>query len=113
MNLRPYVNPSVLDPQIIKTTGYQDDNIRDQTFEIPNKKGTLVIEFVSYDLLTPGTISLKIPDGTVISGKVYTQPLETPLEQSPSVIYDYLETYRRARDQVRVEKEAAMQQEKK
>ena len=71
------------------------------------KKGTLVIEFIGYDLLTPGTISLKVPDGTVISGKAYTQPSETPLEQSPSVIYDYLETYRRARDQVRAEKEAA------
>lgn len=112
MNMRPYVNPSVLDRKIIKTSCYEDDNICDQTFEIPNKKGTLIIEFTGYDLLTPGTISLKIPDDTIISGKIYTQPLETPLEQSPSVIYDYLETYRRARDQVRAEKEAAMQQEK-
>ena len=107
MDMRPYVNPSILDREIIKTTCYEDDNIRDQIFEIPNQKGTLVIEFIGYDLLTPGTISLKVPDGTVISGKAYTQPLETPLEQSPSVIYDYLETYRRARDQVRAEKEAA------
>lgn len=63
-------------------------------------------------MLTPGAISIKAPDGTVISGKVYTQPLETPLEQSPSVIYDYLETYRRAQDEVRAEKEAEVEQEK-
>ena len=111
--MRPYINPSALDNKTIKTSCYESDNVSNQDFEIPNKKGTLVIEFVGYDLLAPGAISIKAPDGTVISGKVYTQPLETPLEQSPSVIYDYLETYRRARDQVRAEKEAAMQQEKK
>ena len=113
LNMRPYINPSALDNKTIKTSCYESDNVSNQDFEIPNKKGTLVIEFVGYDLLAPGAISIKAPDGTVISGKVYTQPLETPLEQSPSVIYDYLETYRRARDQVRAEKEAAMQQEKK
>lgn len=112
MNMRPYVNPATLDHKTLKTSCYENDNVFNQEFEIPNKKGTLVIELTGYDLLTPGTISLKAPDGTIIKGKAYTQPLETPLEQSPSVIYDYLETYRRARDQVRTEKEAAMQQEK-
>ena len=111
LNMRPYINPSALDNKTIKTSCYESDNVSNQDFEIPKKKGTLVIEFVGYDLLTPGAISIKAPDGTVISGKVCTQPLETPLEQSPSVIYDYLETCRRARDEVRAEKEAEVERE--
>lgn len=107
LNMRPYINPSVLDKKTIKTSCYESGNVFNQDFEIPNKKGTLVIELAGYDLLTPGTISLKAPDGTVISGKVYTQPLEVPLEQSPNVIYDYLETHRRACDQAQAEEEAA------
>ena len=112
LNMRPYINPSALDNKTIKTSCYESDNVSNQDFEIPNKKGTLVIEFVGYDLLAPGAISIKAPDGTVISGKVYTQPLETPLEKPPSVIYDYLEPYRRAWDKVRAEKEAEVGQEK-
>lgn len=107
MNMRPYVNPAVLDHKTIKTSCYENDNVFNQEFEIPNKKGTLVIELANYDLLTPGTISVTIPNGTVISGKVYNEPLEAPIEQSPNVIYDYLETYRRARDQAQAEEEAA------
>ena len=62
-----------------------------------------MIELTYYDLLTSGTISVTIPNGTVISGKVYSELLETPIDQSPNVIYDYLETYRRARDQAQSE----------
>lgn len=107
LNMRPYINPSVLDNKTIKTSCYESDNVFNQDFEIPNKKGTLVIEFTGYDLLSPGTITVKAPDGTVISGKVYIEQLESPMEQSPNVIYDYLETHRRARDQAQAEEEAA------
>ena len=107
LNMRPYINPSVLDNKTIKTSCYESDNVFNQDFEIPNKKGTLVIELTGYDLLSPGTITVKAPDGTVISGKVYVEQLESPMEQSPNVIYDYLETHRRARDQAQAEEEAA------
>lgn len=112
LNMRPYINPSVLDKKTINTSCYESDNVYNQDFEIPNKKGTLVIELTGYDLLSPGTITVKAPDGTVIRGKVYTGQLESPMEQSPNVIYDYLETHRRARDEVLAEKKAAMSQGK-
>ena len=101
--MRPYINPAVLEHKTIKTSCYESDNEFNQDFEIPNKKGTLVIELTGYDLLAPGTISITIPDGTVISGKVCTELLESPMTQSPNVIYDYLETYRCTRDQVQAE----------
>lgn len=107
MNLRPYVNPAVLDQKTIETSCYESGNAFNQAFALPNKKGKLVIEFTAYDLLAPGTLSMTIPDGTIVSGRVYTQPLEAPIDQSPNVIYDYLETYRRARDQVQAEEESA------
>lgn len=107
MNLRPYVNPAVLDQKTIETSCYESGNAFNQGFALPNKKGKLVIEFTAYDLLAPGTLSMTIPDGTIVSGRVYTQPLEAPIDQSPNVIYDYLETYRRARDQVQAEEESA------
>ena len=112
LNMRPYINPSVLDKKTINTSCYESDNVYNQDFEIPNKKGTLVIELTGYDLLSPGTITVKAPDGTVIRGKVYTEQMESPMEQSPNVIYDYLETHRRARDEVLAEKKAAMSQGK-
>lgn len=107
MNLRPYVNPAVLDQKTIETSCYESNNAFNQAFALPNKKGKLVIEFTGYDLLAPGTLSMTIPDDTIVSGRVYTQPLEAPIEQSPNVIYDYLETYRRAQDQAQAEEESA------
>lgn len=107
LNMRPYINPSVLDKKTINTSCYESDNVYDQDFEIPNKKGTLVIELTGYNLLSPGTITVKAPDGTVISGKVYTELLESQMEKSPNVIYDYLETHRRARNQAQEEEETA------
>ncbi len=103
MNLRPYVNPAVLDQKTIETSCYESSNAFNQAFALPNKKGKLVIEFTGYDLLAPGTLSMTIPDGTIVSGSMYTQPLEGPIENSPNVIYDYLETHRRARDQAEAE----------
>lgn len=80
LNMRPYINPPVLDKKTINTSCYESDNVYNQDFGIPNKKGTLVIELTGYDLLSPGTITVKAPDGTVISGKVYTEQLESPME---------------------------------
>lgn len=99
LSMRPYINPSVLDRQTVQTSCYEGKAALNQNFEIPNKKGRLVIEFTGYDLLDPGKISVTFPNGTVVRGRAYTQPLDAPVRPSPDVLYDYLQTHRRARDQ--------------
>ena len=113
LNMRPYVNPSVLNRKTLKTCCYKNDNINYQDFELPNRKGTLVIDLICFDLLNPGEITLTFPDSTCISGKIYTESAEPLIGHSPNVIYDYLELHRRARDRVQAEEEAKKKEEEK
>ena len=110
--MRPYTNPSVLDRKTITSDCYEGDVGYNQNFAIPNRKGTLIIEFFGYDLLDPGKISVTAPEGTFISGRVYTQPLNAPVVQSPNVLYDYLEMHRRAREQAQAEQDSELEKKK-
>lgn len=107
--MRPYTNPSVLDCKTITSDYYEGDVGYNQNFAIPNRKGTMIIEFFGYDLLDPGKISVIATEGTFISGRVYTQPLNAPVGQSPNVLYDYLELHRRAREQAQTEQDGGLE----